>query len=83
MRVTQLTVLFHKQDGRCWLCNTQLRLPGDARDVSYPVATIDHIIPVSRKGSGEITNLLAACCKCNRERGNNMFLTQSEIKSLS
>jgi 5-methylcytosine-specific restriction endonuclease McrA len=33
-------------------------------------ATVDHIIPTSRGGQGNVTNLCACCRKCNDEKGS-------------
>jgi diadenosine tetraphosphate (Ap4A) HIT family hydrolase len=48
-------------DGRCALC-------GITKDDS-PI-DVDHIIPRSRGGSNDITNLQALCAKCNRTKRN-------------
>ncbi len=34
--------------------------------------TIDHVIPRSRGGKTEWTNVVAACVSCNRKKGNKM-----------
>jgi 5-methylcytosine-specific restriction endonuclease McrA len=34
--------------------------------------TIDHVIPKSRGGKTEWTNVVAACVSCNRKKGNKM-----------
>lgn len=34
--------------------------------------TIDHVIPKSRGGKTEWTNVVAACVSCNRRKGNKM-----------
>jgi 5-methylcytosine-specific restriction endonuclease McrA len=34
--------------------------------------TVDHVLPVSRGGTDEPDNLLAACTRCNSSRGNRM-----------
>ena len=34
--------------------------------------TIDHVIPKSRGGKTEWTNVVAACVACNRKKGNKM-----------
>lgn len=47
--------------GRCALCGcTQKERPLD----------VDHILPRSRGGSNDISNLQALCTKCNRSKGN-------------
>lgn len=35
-----------------------------------PATTADHIVPVSRGGTNELTNLRPACHPCNSARGN-------------
>lgn len=48
-------------DGRCALCGaTKKESPLD----------VDHIIPRSRGGKNELTNLQVLCAKCNRTKGN-------------
>jgi 5-methylcytosine-specific restriction endonuclease McrA len=34
--------------------------------------TKDHIIPKSRGGSNTLDNYQTMCCKCNKEKGNNI-----------
>lgn len=43
---------------RCAICHTA------------PATTADHIIPTSRGGTAELTNLRPACQRCNSARGN-------------
>ncbi len=51
--------LLEKYGRRCVYCGeTKVRLE------------IEHLTPVSRKGSNRISNLAIACCSCNREKGN-------------
>lgn len=56
-----------RQNGVCALCGTglSLRAEGDL------AATVDHIIPVSKGGTGAASNLRAAHKLCNRLRGND------------
>lgn len=49
-------------------CTTQL----DARENSSNFATVDHVIPRARGGSGKRDNLVLACLKCNQEKGDNL-----------
>lgn len=32
------------------------------------IATLDHVVPVSKGGTNAYTNLKLACAKCNNER---------------
>ena len=48
-----------RRDGfRCQYCNQRERL------------TVDHVIPRSRGGRDQWTNLVAACIRCNNKKGN-------------
>lgn len=41
-------------------------------DGKYDLMTKDHIIPKSKGGPNELENYQPMCCKCNREKGNDM-----------
>jgi 5-methylcytosine-specific restriction endonuclease McrA len=63
-------ILFRRQGARCAICGTPMKLRGgDSEDMA---ATLDHIIPKSRRGGNGLTNLRATHRKCNRERGNSL-----------
>ena len=48
-----------RRDGfRCQYCNQRERL------------TVDHVVPRSRGGRDQWTNLVAACIRCNNKKGN-------------
>lgn len=49
--------------GKCYYCN---------RKLSNKNATIDHIIPQSKKGTDQRKNLVASCLKCNSIKGNKI-----------
>lgn len=56
------------RDPRCYWCGLELgRGIGDER---WP--TIDHRIPTSKGGTNSQDNLVLACLKCNRDKGNKM-----------
>lgn len=41
------------------------------KDARHPLfVTVDHIIPVSRGGGGQMSNLRLTHLRCNQERGN-------------
>lgn len=35
--------------------------------------TVDHVVPLSRGGTNEITNLVPACGRCNSRKGNKLI----------
>ena len=43
---------------------------------------IDHIVPRSRGGTNDLSNLQALCRYCNRSKGNNTDETKSDIRAL-
>lgn len=43
--------------------------------------TKDHIVPVSRGGSDDPSNLRTMCAPCNHVRGNNQTLTLDDIRA--
>ena len=53
--------IFNKTDGKCAYCGDPLEPFGNWE--------IDHVLPKSRGGGNEITNLSAACHSCNRIKG--------------
>lgn len=57
--------LWQKQRGKCHYCRIQMTKHPNGK---YFV-TEDHIIPKSRGGSRELTNLVGACHTCNNMRG--------------
>ncbi len=60
-RATQMRVL--KRDNQiCQVCN---------KPVSYEDIEFDHVIPWSKGGSSEESNIRLLCSSCNRKRSNN------------
>ena len=49
--------VFNKTNGRCAYCGVELEYDG--------VWHMEHILPRSRGGKNEISNMLATCGKCN------------------
>jgi len=62
-------VLIVKHGGRCYLCGEAVEL-GDEASPRY--ATLDHVIPLSKGGADNISNLALACRKCNQDKGASL-----------
>ncbi len=44
--------------------------------------TIDHIIPISEGGTGELENLALACFHCNRKKSDKQSVSDSQTNSI-
>lgn len=59
-----------RRDGdRCTICGLRMDFEPDDRLEAPNRATIDHIIPRSKGGTNDWSNLRLAHARCNRERG--------------
>ena len=66
--------VFHQNRHRCFYCGEQTKK-----------LTLDHIIPTSRGGTNRVSNLTAACIKCNQQKDNQIpeeFLADNPEKLL-
>lgn len=54
--------VFDKSNGKCFYCGTEIVKTGNWH--------VDHVIPVSRGGTDEMSNLEAACVDCNTKKSN-------------
>lgn len=61
------TFLFARDDYRCQYCH---RTQADLRH--RECLTRDHLVPISRGGSNEWTNVVTACSSCNTRKGNHL-----------
>jgi len=61
--------IFHKTQGHCAYCGRPLD--------PFGTWQIDHVIPSSRDGTDEISNLVASCRRCNSRKKNK---TPAEFK---
>ena len=59
------TFLFARDDYRCQYCH---RIPPEFRQ--RECLTRDHLIPISRGGTNEWTNVVTSCSSCNTRKGN-------------
>ena len=57
--------LWDAQDGRCAYCETEITFYAKKANS----LEVDHVVPISRGGSGERHNLVATCMPCNRAKG--------------
>jgi 5-methylcytosine-specific restriction endonuclease McrA len=44
--------------------------------------TLDHVIPISKGGTHELSNLVLACYKCNNEKGNDIIIDYCNSKKV-
>ena len=58
---------YHKkrQNGKCYFCGVPMDENGP-----WSQATLDHLVPLSRGGEDHLENTVAACMRCNKEKGN-------------
>lgn len=54
--------IYEKTGGHCYYCGTHLTPKN---------ASVDHIVPVSKYGTDDITNLIGACVSCNKRKKNH------------
>jgi 5-methylcytosine-specific restriction endonuclease McrA len=63
---------------KCYICGTIMYFPEITGKIDktqrYRLATIDHLIPISKGGDPlDIGNMRLACQPCNREKGNKLL----------
>ena len=61
------TFLFARDDYRCQYCH---RTQAELRH--RECLTRDHLVPISRGGGNEWTNVVTACSSCNTRKGNHL-----------
>ena len=61
------TFLFARDDYRCQFCH---RTQAELRQ--RECLTRDHLVPISRGGGNEWTNVVTACSSCNTRKGNRL-----------
>jgi 5-methylcytosine-specific restriction endonuclease McrA len=62
--------LFDREGGKCFYCDQPVRMWWNGRATPRDGATIDHIIPKSRRGILAEGNVVLACFACNTARGD-------------
>ena len=56
--------------GKCIHCGRRLTLTPQGRPISR--ATIEHIVPRTHGGTGDLENLAIACARCNAGKGHRL-----------
>jgi 5-methylcytosine-specific restriction endonuclease McrA len=56
--------MYNDQDGICYLCFDKF---------TFKDMEMDHVIPVSKGGKHEASNVKMSCCKCNRKKGTKII----------
>lgn len=64
-KVTRPIFLYSKQHGACPYCNVKFIKD----DETIVECNIDHVIPLSRGGKDDISNMVLACVSCNSAKG--------------
>lgn len=63
--------LFYRDMCKCGYCGRRLIL-SSSNIIKEDSMTIDHVVPRAKGGKHEWTNIVAACPKCNSEKGDKM-----------
>ena len=71
------TFLFARDGYRCMYCGRHRRELGYRESL-----TRDHLIPLSRGGDNDWTNVVTACSRCNLKKGNRL-LSECGVRPLS
>jgi len=61
--------VFERDHGRCQLCRRKVTMP--TGKWSKRMATLDHIVPVTKGGSHTLVNVQLCCSMCNSEKRDN------------
>ena len=79
-RRKRLRDLIRNQEGKCHYCGARIAAYSNGYALRWSMvkrqASVDHVQPLSRGGSNDDTNLVAACQECNQRKGS---LTRDEF----
>ena len=63
----QIQDMLKRQKSKCYYCHAKFE-KNNGKDVYH----IDHVIPLSRGGSNDISNIVCACPNCNRRKHDKL-----------
>ena len=66
-----LQKLFKRDGGICWICGKPCDITAHYNANNYP--SVDHLLPISKGGKDEWSNIKLAHRICNTLRGNNFY----------
>lgn len=79
-RGLDITRLMARDGDGCSICGS--RLDRSVREVNHPrCISFDHILPRSRGGTTELSNLRLAHRDCNSARGNDPLVEEPEVSA--
>lgn len=65
---------FEREQGKCFWCERPTSIEArETLSTCHPdqaAATVDHIVPRSKRGGNTLGNVVLSCFSCNGERGN-------------
>jgi hypothetical protein len=82
-RYKKIVALIERDGAECFFCEHALLDPRDGvlpEDPWWP--TTDHFMPRVRGGTNALSNLVLACARCNRRKGEHLDLVREVIKRL-
>ena len=77
-RDNKLNVLASRQSS-----GNVIECPGCGNVLPAQYFEVDHIVPLSKGGSDEISNCMLLCVPCNRSKGNSLTLEELQTKNIS
>lgn len=67
---TKTTEVYNRTNGRCAYCGVKLQDNATGKE-DHDIFTLDHILPISKGGTRDISNLRSCCKRCNNLKGGN------------
>ena len=83
-RIKIRQLLYERANGKCYICGRQMVLNDDTEKLNELEATIDHVVPLSKGGTNDISNCAVCCSRCNRIKGDRILTDElkQEIKKI-